>query len=338
MNNIYIWQGDWVELRRDMERQLDVFSGPEAEYERSHLQLLFGEMPQGWIHFESRLLVPGRIKPPRNFKEPRWNGEPFPGGTLLVHYEQGFGDTLMFLRYLPLVKARGGRVILMVQPLLVDVAATCQGADCVVPDGLEVPPFDLQVSLMSLPSVFRTGMATIPSEVPYLDVPSRVPNRARISEVLALLEQGTRIGIVWAGNPNHKQDAARSIPAEAFRPLGGLPNVFWHSFQLDRSELPPLRNLVPMAPLLGSFADTAYALSGMDLVITVDTALAHLAGAMGIPTLLLLPFHPDFRWMLHREDSPWYPTLKIYRQPSPGDWASVVQRVLMDLGGGQAGL
>lgn len=333
LNNIHIWQGDWTEMRKGMERQLDVFSGPEAEYERSHLRLLFGEMAQGWVQFESRLLVPGRIRPSRNFTEPRWNGEPFHGRTLLVHWEQGFGDTLMFIRYLPRVKALGGAVILVVQPELVDLAATCPGADRVIPEGAGIPPFDLQVSLMSLPAVFRTDLSSIPAEVPYLDVPSRVPNRSSIAEVLATLERGIRIGIVWAGNPNHKQDAERSMPAEAFRPLGGLLGVFWHSFQIGRNERLPLRNLVSLAPLLSSFSDTAYALSGMDLVITVDTALAHLAGAMGIPTLLLLPFQPDFRWMLHREDSPWYPTLRIYRQSAPGDWTSVIQRVLADLGG-----
>ncbi len=335
LNNIYIWQGDWTELRKDMERQLDVFSGPEAEYERSHMQLMFGEMPQGWIQSESRLRVPGRITPPRNFTEPRWNGEPFRGRTLLVHFEQGFGDTLMFIRYLPLVKVLGGTVILMVQPPLADLVATCSGVDRVIPEGAELPPFDLQVSLMSLPAIFRTTLASIPGAVPYLDVPERVPNRDSIQEILATFDGGARVGLVWAGNPDHKGDAKRSIPPEDLRPLDGLPGVYWHSFQLGQAEQPPLRNWASLAPLLSNFSDTAYALSGMDLVVTVDTVLVHLAGALGIPTLLLLPFQPDFRWMLHREDSPWYPNLQIYRQPSPGDWGSVIQRVLADLGGGQ---
>ncbi len=338
LNNICIWQGDWKELRKGMERQLEGFKGPEAEYEHSHLQLLFGEMPEGWIHFESRLGTVGRIRPSRGFREPQWGGESFRGRTLLVHFEQGFGDTLMFLRYLPMVKALGGTVLLMVQPELVDLAATCPGADCVVPEGGKVPPFDLQVSLMSLPAVFRTGLPTIPAVVPYLDVPAQVPNRERIRAVLAPLDRGVRIGLVWAGNPNHQRDAERSIPAEALRPLDGLRGACWCSLQLDRLELPPLRNVVSLAPLLSNFSDTAYALSGMDLVVTVDTALTHLAGAMGIPTLLLVPFQPDFRWMLQREDSPWYPTLRIYRQPSPGDWDSVVLQVLADLGEGQEGL
>lgn len=331
LSNLCHRQNDWKALRKYMERQLDGFSGPEAEYERSFLQLLFGEMPEGWIQHEARLQVPDRIKPVRHFKKPKWRGEPFRDQTLLVHWEQGFGDTLMFVRYLPMVKALGGTVLLLVQPELVAVARTCAGADRVLPEGSALPPFDLQVSLMSLPAAFRTDLPTIPAEVPYLDVPSLVPNQPRIAEALATSNQGVRIGLVWAGSPHHKKDAERSMPAQAFHPLDTLQGVIWHSFQLGQVEPPPLRNLVPLAPLLITFSDTAYALSGMDLMITVDTAMAHLAGAMGIPTLLLLPFNPDFRWMLQREDSPWYPTLKIYRQPSPGDWGSVIQRVLADL-------
>lgn len=334
--NICHLQQDWEALRTNMERQLDGFSGPGASYERSFLALLFGEMPMGWVQHEARLLVPDRILPLRHFAEPKWQGESFWGKTLLVHWEQGFGDTLMFVRYLPRVKALGGTVLLLVQPALVELVATCAGADRVIPEGGSLPPFDLQISLMSLPAVFRTDLQTIPDEVPYLDVPARVPNRTRLAEVLAPSSGCVRIGVVWAGSPAHKKDAERSLPVEALAPLGGLPGAFWHSFQLGRAEQPPLPGLVPLAPLLGTFSDTAYALSAMDLVITVDTALAHLAGAMGIPALLLLPFHPDFRWMFQREDTPWYPTLRIYRQPSPGDWESVIQNVLGDLGRDQA--
>ena len=141
----------------------------------------------------------------------------------------------------------------------------------------------------------------------------------------------TRIGLVWGGNPAHARDAERSLPVRSLAPLEAIPGVAWFSFQVDRREVPTLPNLVSLAPFLTDFSDTAYALSGMDLLITVDTAVAHLAGAMGIPTLLLLAFQPDFRWLLDRDDSPWYPTLRLYRQPSYGDWESVIRQIIADL-------
>jgi hypothetical protein len=331
LNNLYIWQNDWAELRRLMDRQLDVFSGPEAEYEHSHLHLLFGEIREGWAGYEARLDIPGRIRPERNFPQPRWCGEPFQGRTLLVHYEQGLGDTLMFLRYLPMVKALGGTVLLLVQPALVDLAATCSGPDQVMAEGASLPPFNLQVSLLSLPAIFHTELDTIPARIPYLDIPAGVPNRSHFDDIFVGGEHEIRIGLVWAGNPDHKKDAERSMPSLFLQPLDRLQDVRWFSFQLGRNEPPPLPDLVSLAPLLNCFSDTAYALSRMDLVITVDTSLTHLAGALGIPVFLMLPFQPDFRWMLNRKDSPWYPSMRIYRQASPGDWGSVVQTILSDL-------
>ena len=194
-----------------------------------------------------------------------------------------------------------------------------------------MPPFDLQASLLSLPWIFRTDLSSIPAMVPYLNVPEEIPNRKALLERLAGTQGYTRIGLVWAGRPEHGRDFERSLPASALAPLAALSEVAWFSFQLGRPEVPALPNLFSLAPFLSDFSDTAYALSGMDLLITVDTSVAHLAGALGIPTLLLLPFQPDFRWMLRREDSPWYPTLRLYRQPAYGDWESVIRQVVSDL-------
>jgi tetratricopeptide (TPR) repeat protein len=324
--------GRWAEYKAEFERfhNLDPASA-SAEYEQSFVDLLFGDMPQGWERYEARLRVSKELRPQRTFAQPLWNGEPFAGKTLLIWAEQGFGDTLMFVRYLPLVKARGGRVILETQGALLDVVATCEGADVVIPMGAPLPPFELQASLMSLPWVFRTELSSIPAEVPYLDVPEEIPHRQALVENLALAQECTRIGLVWAGSSTHKRDDERSLPATSLAPLAALPGVAWFSFQLGRREAPPLPNLISLAPLLKNFSDTAYALSGMDLLITVDTAVAHLAGALGIPTLLLLPFQPDFRWLLERDDSPWYPTMHLYRQPAYGDWESVIRQVVTDL-------
>jgi hypothetical protein len=205
--------------------------------------------------------------------------------------------------------------------------------DEVIPHGAPLPPFDLQVSLHSLPQVFQTTLDTIPSEIPYLDIPERVPNRDRILRTLAQSEGQTRIGLVWAGRPTHKDDLQRSLAPSSLGALRAIPGVAWHSFQIDSAEQPPLPGLVVLDPMLRNLSDAAYALSGMDLLITVDTALAHLAGAMGIPAFLLLPFYPDWRWMLGRDDSPWYPSMRLYRQTSPGDWDGVLHRIVSHLKG-----
>jgi hypothetical protein len=328
---ILIMQDDPTALRREIARRLEADrSIAHLAFERSHHTLLFGDLSEGWIQYESRWEVPGLIQPERHFTQPRWGGEPFPGKTLLLHYEQGLGDTLMFIRYAPLAKALGGRVLVAAQVPLADLVATCPGVDEVIPKGASLPPFDLHLPLLSLPRVFGTELDTIPADIPYLDVPAHVPNRSRLSAALAAAEGRTRIGLVWAGNPKHHNDANRSIPTRALAPLAELREVAWYSFQLGRSA-PPLPGIVTLDPLLRNLSDTAYALSGMDLVITVDTALAHLAGAMGIPTLLLLPLFPDWRWLLGREDSPWYPSMRLYRQPAAGDWDAVLRRIVEDL-------
>ena len=293
---------------------------------------MFGNMPVGWERYEARLKVPGELRlQERGFAQPAWQGEPFHGKTLLLWAEQGLGDALMFIRYLPLVKALGGRVFLETWPTLMGVAATCAGVDSLVPKGAPAPQFDLQASLLSLPWIFRTDLSSIPAEVPYLNVPDDVPHRQPLLERLASASESTRIGLVWAGSPGHVRDFERSVPVAALAPLAALSGVTWFSFQLGKLEIPLLPNLISLAPFLKNFSDTAYALSGMDLLITVDTAVAHLAGALGIPTLLLLSFQPDFRWLLDRNDSPWYPTVRLYRQSAYGDWGSVIQQVLQEL-------
>jgi tetratricopeptide (TPR) repeat protein len=332
MTGTYYSFGRWAEYRAEIERFRRVAPDcAQLDYALSRVDLLLGNMPEGWERFEARLQVPGDQRPQRTFEQSAWRGEPFAGKTLLLWAEQGLGDTLMFVRYVPRVKALGGRVIVEVQSALSEVAATCSGADLVIPKGAPLPPFELQASLMSLPWVFRTDLSTIPAEIPYLDVPEEVPNREAILERLTLAQPNTRIGLVWAGSPGHARDDERSLPATALAPLAALPGVVWFSFQLGRKEVPPLPNLLSLGPFLKNFSDTAYALSGMDLVITVDTSVAHLAGAMGIPTLLLLAFQPDFRWLLEREDSPWYPTMRLYRQSAYGDWEPVLRQLVADL-------
>jgi tetratricopeptide (TPR) repeat protein len=328
----YYSLGLWNEYRAEVERFRGLDSNSAyVDYEASFVDLLFGNLRQGWERFEARLKVPSSLRPQRSFAQPTWNGEPFTGKTLLVWAEQGLGDTFMFVRYLPLVKALGGRVLLETQPALTAVAATCKGVDLVISKGVALPPFDLQISLMSLPWVFQTDLDSIPADVPYLGVPKTVAHRQELLEKLGAGQGGPRIGLVWAGGSSHARDLERSLSGAALAPLAALSGVSWFSLQVGRQDIPPLPGLVSLEPLLQSFSDTALALDSMDLLITVDTSVAHLAGAMGIPTLLLLARQPDYRWMLDRLDSPWYPTLRLYRQPAYGDWGGVIQQVITDL-------
>ncbi len=325
--------GNKLDLREEMKRYLAADPPAEKVWNLACRNLLLGHMRQGWEQYESRWQVPSVEMRPKEFMlaEPQWNGEPFKGKTLLLRWEQGLGDVIMFVRYAPMVKARGGRVLLEVFGPLAELMATCSGVDEVINHGDPIPPFDLQLPLLSLPRVFQTDLDSIPAEIPYLSIPAQVPHQEGIDRILAATQGHMRMGLAWAGSPKHIRNAERSIPPTLLKPLEALP-VAWHNFQVERVSAPPFPGIVPMGPVVSSsFSDTAYALSAMDLVITVDTCIAHLAGALGIPTFLLITAVPDWRWLMGREDSPWYPTMRIYRQPEVGDWNSVIEKVVADL-------
>jgi tetratricopeptide (TPR) repeat protein len=308
---------DWPAVRTLWLAIADALPPFECTLERAVVHLLFGEFEPGWALMEHRLDRPGFIEPVRNYTEPRWDGAPFPGRTLLLHWEQGFGDTLMLLRYAPLAKARGGRVLALVPEALRTLAATVPGIDGVLGPDDPLPAFDLQLSIFSLPWRFGTRLDTVPAAIPYLAAPpGPVPG----------LDPGYRVGLVWAGNRDNRNDSLRSIPLTQLAPLAGVP-VAWHSFQVGEAGGLPWPGIRDLAPELPDFAATARALEAMDLVITVDTGVAHLAGALGRPTWLLLPFLPEWRWLLGREDSPWYPTLRIFRQERASHWPGVLARV-----------
>jgi hypothetical protein len=248
---------------------------------------------------------------------------------LLLFAEYGLGDALHFVRYLPMVAARSGKIILQVQPAL--AALLRQLADVsVIPRGETLPPFDLQLPLMSLPRIFGTTLDTIPADVPYLD-----PDPAKLSRWRAALADVTalKVGVVWAGNARHKGDRQRSLSADAVLPRLVMPGVQLYSLQKeprpeDGTVLAALgKDLIDLAPALGDFADTAAAVAALDLVIAVDTSVAHLAGALGRPVWMLTPYALDWRWLRDREDSPWYPTMRLFRQRSPREWDDPLMRL-----------
>jgi hypothetical protein len=253
--------------------------------------------------------------------QPRWNGEPLNGRRILIYAEQGLGDCIQFLRYLPMVKEAGGRVIFQCPSPLVKWMEKQAGIAEVVDLAAPPPDADFQTPLLSLPRIFRTSLKTIPSETPYLS-----PDRLLVEawrEKLASFE-GFRVGLVWAGSPQNSEDGNRSIPPTRLQPLCEIPGVNLICLQQGPSagEL-PLHHLGDWETI----EDFAAILMNLDLVISADTMPAHLAGALGRPVWTLLRFAADYRWLLDREDSPWYPTMRLFRQPCPGDWDSVVETV-----------
>jgi Flp pilus assembly protein TadD len=302
-----------------------------ARYLESLALIALGDWASGWELHEARWRSELGTARRRLFAQPYWLGEQdLTDRTILLHAEQGYGDTLQFVRYAPMVAARGGRVLLEVQPGLAPLLADMPGVAGVITRGDALPAFDLHTSLMSLPRAFRTTTQTVPADVPYLAPPAaRIARwRERIGTSRAL-----RIGIAWSGTPSPWN---RAVPLELLRPLAQRPDSELHTLQTeiwpaDRITLNALPQVHDHSDQLADFADTAALVSLMDLVISIDTAAAHLAGALGMPTWLLLPVGPDYRWMLERPDCPWYPTMRLFRQRALHDWQSVVDAVMRKL-------
>jgi tetratricopeptide (TPR) repeat protein len=303
----------------------------EAHWNLGLTLLLAGRLRTGWPEYEWRFRRAGVPYP--SMPQPRWGGAPFHDKTLLVWTEQGYGDTLLFVRYLPMVKARGGRVVLACQPELERLLQDCVEVDGLLPcqpEKIAATQFDLHIPLLSLPGLFETTLDTIPVDVPYI---TPDPALTRQWQIRLGQENQFRIGLVWAGNPQHPNDRNRSCQLSDFAPLATLPNVALFSLQKGSAAaqamaLPKGIPLTDLGSALHDFAETAAVIANLDLVITVDTAVAHLAGAMGKPVWTLLPFVPDWRWMRERDESPWYPSMRLWRQSTPGDWATVCQRVV----------
>lgn len=305
----------------------------DVRYNRSFPTLALGDFAAGWEDYEHRTCVgAGRTGSPLNV--PAWDGTaPLAGRTLLLHCEQGYGDTIQFARYALLARAGGAEVHLAVQRPLLPLFAGWSHAHRVFAVGDPLPSVDLVCPLLSAPRAFRTRLDSIPAPVPYLAASADPAARWR-----ARLGPGVKVGIVWAGNPAQSNDNRRSIALAAFAPLLRHDHVRFFSLQKDppRADLEQLARfsqLTDLSPHLSDFGETAGVIAALDLVISVDTSVAHLAGALGARVWTLLPFAADWRWLLEREDSPWYPTMRLFRQRTRGDWAEVFARVDAALGG-----
>jgi tetratricopeptide (TPR) repeat protein len=309
----------------------------KARYNLANLLLSTGkDWDEAWRLRENWWEAMERTK--RRVPLPEWDGAPFPGRTLLLHSAQeGFGDMVFFARYAALAKARGGRVVLEAYPALLPLLRSCPGVDELYPHGAPLPEADLQALLSSLPGRLGTTLESIPQRNPYLSLPpsAEVPRRAELDARL-VSAPGRKVGLVWAGDPNLGHDAARSIPLAAFAPLQACRGITFVLLQKRAPGDPPPAPpeglaCLDLGDLLEDFAATGYVLSKLESLVSVDTSVAHVAGALGFPVLLLLSQPAEWRWLRDREDSPWYPSLRLYRQPNRGDWPSVLERVASDL-------
>jgi Flp pilus assembly protein TadD len=322
---------------------------PRLHRNLAHALLCRGDYERGWPEHEWRLKC--HDYPGCRVNRPFWNGENFDGRTILLTHEQGFGDTLQLIRFAPLVKARGRDILVWCPAKLLRLIARCEGVDLAYDGSIFHPECDLHAPMLSLPALLGTTLSNLPAKVPYLvNDPVLVEHwRSELALVIGI-ESGagvdTRsrsgsgrparpflIGIAWQGNPAHRTDRWRSFPLAQFAPLAELPGVRLINLQTEHGldQLPPLAGRLPITELTGrrvhDFTETAAIMSHLDLVITPDTAVAHLAGGLGVPVWVALSSVGDWRWLDGRDDSPWYPTMRLFRQTTLGDWDGVFRRM-----------
>lgn len=312
--------------------------GPEARHNLGLLQLVSGRYEEGWRNYEWRWKSLDMREHVRAFSQPEWRGEPLRGKRILVHAEQGMGDAIQFARYMPLLKETGAEVLFEVPHSLKRLISSGAGIDRLLSRNDPLPEFDCHVPLLSLPGLLGTRKETIPAVIPYLGAAAADRNKWRAK--LDTLGPGLRVGIAWSGNPKHINDRARSIPFGNLGALFRIGGVQWISLQKGKAGPNAVQwqdedhiSWIDWTDSLADYADTAALIEELDLVIAVDTSVAHLAGALGKAVWILLPFAPDWRWLLELPSTPWYPSARLYRQKQVGNWQGVLATVGDDLAG-----
>lgn len=323
-------QGKTTEALTAFDRALQINPDyVDARWNRALALLLTGNFQKGWQEFEWRWMKKEFAAQKKNLPQPFWDGSALNGRTLFLYSEQGAGDNIQFIRFVSMIEKSGGQIIMECEESLASLFATVPGIDRIINPGDPVPDFHVHLPLLSMPHILKITPDIFPAAVPYL-FPAPFPYR------LPAAPNQIKVGFLWAGNPRHKNDKNRSIDIHHFSYLFNVANIRFFSLQVgerkqDLAQLNPARKLNDLSAKLTDYSLTAAAIKQLDLVISVDTSVAHLAGAIGARVWVLLPFAPDWRWMLHREDSPWYPTMRLFRQPAPGDWAAVFRKLKKEL-------
>jgi hypothetical protein len=327
-------QGKHAEARPIQELLVDGVPGDFAlRFDLAETCLALGDFDRGWREYQYRYNLAHTTRLERKVQRVRWDGRQMPGKTLLIHDEQGYGDTLQFLRMVPWARARSGaRVVLEINHEFHSIAQRMGGFDAITLRGELPPAFDTYCEMMSLPMAMGLQLSDLPGQVPYLS-----PDPERVKHWTRVLAGHKRplVALVWAGRPTHLNDLNRSMSLDQLAPLA-IPGVTYVSIQKGPSEnnaqTPPAgMNLISLSPLINNFEDTAAILSIVDLLISVDSSPVHLAGALGRPAWVMLPRLPDWRWLLERSDTPWYPSVRLFRQQRSRDWSSVVAEIAVSV-------
>jgi len=301
---------------------------PETHWNEALARLALGDYARGWEKYEWRWRNPSLHMPLPATDKPLWLGrEDLAGKTILLHAEQGYGDAIQAIRYAPLVAARGARVLVHCRRSLASLFRSVAGVQAMVTPEEPLPRFDCHTPLMSLPLAFRTTLETIPAQVPYLSPSAALAGKWR--RRLDAHDGRTKVGLAWRGNPQFSRVTTKSLPFPRLLPLVASRSCAFFNLQPGAAETHEA--LIDYASEFDSFDDTAALIANLDLVISIDTAVAHLAGALGKPVWILLPFSADWRWLRGREDSPWYPSARLFRQPALGEWDSVVDTAAREL-------
>jgi Flp pilus assembly protein TadD len=304
-----------------------------AHYNLAIVLLLQGDFKEGWLEHEWRLQDANK-QPPRPYTHGGMSIENVRGKTLLVFEPQGLGDIIQFIRYAPMITKLGGRIMIQCVPELARLLRSVPDLAQILHPESRVPPFDVHCALMSLPLLFQTDIDSIPAAVPYLHPEPELLEQWR--QTLGPRDGSLRVGLVWAGSTTFQADRTRSLQLDQLALLAAVPHVKFYSLQKgppgeQAKQPPPGMNLIDLGPQLHDLADTAAVMSLLDLIITTDTSIPHLAGALARPVWVMLQFLPDWRWLLKRDDSPWYPTMRLFRQTTRGDWHAVIERVAASL-------
>jgi hypothetical protein len=334
LGNALVGRGDTAGAIAEFETAIAIEPGNAIAHDGLGATLLMvGDLQRGWREWEWRWLKPNYEK--NRFPHiPRWDGSDLAGKRLLLMVEQGYGDVFQFARYAPLLKARGATVIMEVVPDIHRLMSSLSGVDEWVIAGLQIPQVDLVTPLMSVPLWYGTTLETIPAQVPYLAADSRLAESFQAKYFRA--DPNLKVGLVWAGRPSHPNDHNRTMTLASLAPLAEIPGITFYSLQKGEASkeirsAPPRMKIVDLSVGLTDFNWTAAAVAGLDLIITVDTSISHLGGALAKPVWVLVPFVPDWRWLLNRDDTPWYPTLRLFRQQTLRNWTDVIQRVRDEL-------